>query len=102
MNLYKPNYRRFVLWSKTLPLFIVLFTSPALSRAKPAAKATPHAERKDYPSFTYHTLTMQCPYPDGANVSLMLASNSTPVRPRAINNLKNCLEPRISRWTAVI
>src|SRR5438128_7849527 len=102
MKLYKPDYRRFIFWSRTLPLFLVLFTYPAESRVKPAVKTIPRAEKRDYPSFAYHTLTMQCPYPDNANVNLMLASTSTPVRQPATNNLKNCLEPRNSRWTAMI
>src|SRR3989442_12431526 len=41
----------------------------------------------------YHTLTTQCRYPGTANVTLMMASTNRSLRQRAVNNLKNCLEP---------
>src|ERR1043166_7497953 len=91
---------RFVLTYRTVLLGVALFSWPAAPRSMNVA-LTSTAEKTEA-LHPYHTLTMECLYPDGAAVSLKLAAERRQIPQKQMNSLKNCLEPRPPRWTAVI
>ncbi|HEY7168326.1 MAG TPA: hypothetical protein VIB79_27455 [Candidatus Binatia bacterium] len=95
----------FVLTCRTLLIALLLCWSPADTRFTPKLE-TNRINKVNAPETSrpnpYHTLTMECPYPDGATVSLVLAAHHRGIKQKPVNSLKNCLEPRVTRWTAFI
>src|ERR1051325_1185061 len=104
MNAQSLGYR-FVLTCRTLLIGLVILWSGQAPQSSasvdPGAVGLISSPDHHQPN-PYHTLTMECPYPDGAATNLVLASYRTGVPQNPLNSLKNCLEPRPTRWTAVI
>jgi len=98
----KVIYQGSLLLLSALGLLILSFGDPAEGRSISGDKQRSRPSQNSYAPFVYHTRTMQCPYPDVSNVTVLLASTKQRLRPKAANSLKNCLEPQISKWTAMI
>ena len=101
MNAHSFGYR-VVFAFKTLVIALLLMVGSAgRAQSVPTVERITRIEpRVDKPDH-YHTLTMGCPYPDGAAVSVVLATYRPEIL-KPLNSLKNCLEPRPTRWTALI
>jgi hypothetical protein len=87
---------------KALPLLVALFSFPAsvgIGETMKVIAILPPPTKAPSP---YHTLTAQCPYPGSSSVNLIMASTKGSFEQKAINNLKNCLEPPNLQWTAEI
>jgi hypothetical protein len=95
-------FRRARAACKTFPLLLALFSFPATAETGVAIRVTAILPTPKKASSPYHTLTTQCPYPGSSNVNLIMASMHGSLEQRAINSLKNCLEPSNSQWTAEI
>jgi len=95
-------FRRAWAASKTLPFLLALFSFPASAGTGIIVRVTAILPPPIKTLSSYHTLTTQCPYPGSSTVNLIMASTSGPFEQKAINNLKNCLEPSRSQWTAEI
>ena len=96
------NVPGFGLRFKTLLIAIVVLWSAHRPQSSTSIELISSTEPKAYHANPYHPLTMECPYPDGTATTLVLASYRKEMMQKPLNSLKNCLEPRVARWTAVI
>jgi hypothetical protein len=95
-------FRRAWAASKIFPLLLALFSFPASAGTGTTVRVTAILPPPNKASSPYHTLTTQCHYPGSSAVNLIMASTNGSFDQKAVNNLKNCLEPSNSQWTAEI